>query len=72
MDFIGDLFSATIFFIIVAVDEYVQGGAINREINCFFLLQCKDLHLLLKLMVALESTGWYTFCWGIAYTVYSI
>jgi hypothetical protein len=51
----------------VAVDEYVQGGAINREINCFFLLQCKDLHLLLKLMVALESTGWYTFCWGIAY-----
>jgi hypothetical protein len=46
----------------------IQGGAINRRLKCFFL--CIGLHILLKLRVALKSTGWCVVgCW---LTIYSI
>ncbi len=35
---------------------HVQGGAVNRGLKRFF--HCIGLHVLLKLMIGLKSTGW--------------
>jgi hypothetical protein len=41
----------------MCIYTYIQGGAVNRGLKLFFF-QCIGLHVLLKLILGLKSTGW--------------